>query len=280
MIRFEIGDALKMRGECFLCILERDLEQGYAEHYLYELVMDSPSRDKIVASRGFCNHHFYTMLREAGKPDGTDGQGMALIMKDLNEALIEDIEAQRRSLRGTEESEEPLSARIRFLLQEIKSCISRSKGEKHLVFEEAARRMLSLRDACPACRHIDRFIKVYADDLIDALNEENQEIVEPFKLSNGLCIPHYATVMCRLDEKLPESRKGPVAKQVIEVQLLNMKRLHSEFSEYIRKQDYRFSNEPWGTEKDVVPRGVAKIAGIVGIRTSLESNCRQPRVEV
>ena len=87
---FEIRDALKMTSECFLCVLEKNLEEKYAEYYLYEQVMDPQAREAIVASRGFCNYHFYTLLREARKPDGTDGQGMALIMESVNQALIAD----------------------------------------------------------------------------------------------------------------------------------------------------------------------------------------------
>ena len=272
-MHFEIRDALKTADECFLCVLERNLDEKYAEHYLYEQVMDPESRAAIVASRGFCNYHFYALLREARKPDGTDGQGLALIMESITQALISDIEEQR-GLRGIVGPTESRAARLNFILREIKSHLVHPSKEKHLVFEESARKMFSLRESCPACSHVYRFISIYLGDFIEELNNGNQEIVELFKASKGLCMPHYAAIMYSIDEKLAESRKGVVAQQVIEVQLQNIERLNAELAEYGRKQDYRFSHEPWGTEKDAVPRGVAKLAGMMGVKTTTELDCK------
>jgi len=64
--------------ECFLCALENEIERKYTDTYLSELVMDASSREKIVESRGFCNHHYYKMLIAATKPGSPDGHGMAL----------------------------------------------------------------------------------------------------------------------------------------------------------------------------------------------------------
>ena len=263
----EIREALESSGECFLCTLERDLEQKYTDHYLYEEVMASASRAKIVASRGFCNHHFYEMLYEAGKPKTADGLGMALIMESVNKALIEEIKGQLEATKDVGESE--LATRIRLGKRDVQFRLLRTKGKRPSLLSKQIRRMLSMRNPCPACEHIDTFVNMFIDVFINALNERSHRIAELFADSKGLCVPHYMTVMCRLDEKLPDLKKGPVARQIIEVQLKNMRRLNTEFSEYVRKHDYRFSKEPWGSEQDVVPRGVAKLSGKQGVRRAL-----------
>jgi len=270
LIYLEIREALKSSGECFLCTLEGGLEREYVEHYLYELVMDPPSRAAIVASRGFCNHHFYAMLSEAGKAKTTDGLGMALVMESVNKALMEDIEAHLKNLKDIEKSEELSLSRIRLLVTSFRQHLTHSKGEGHSLLKEEVQQMLHSRAHCPACRHVDLFMKFYVNAFVDALNERDRRIVELFKASKGLCIPHYAAVMCSLDEKLPDLRKGPIAREIIDVQLKNIDRLNSELHEFIRKHDYRFSKEPWGKERDVVPRGVAKLSGKQGVRTMLE----------
>ena len=266
----EIREALESSGECFLCTLERDLEQRYTDHYLYEEVMDPASRAKIVASRGFCNYHFYEMLSEAGRPRTADGLGMALIMESVNKALIEEIKGQLEATKDVGESESSsLATRTRLVAREVKSRLLRTKSRRATLLSRQIHRMLSLRNPCPACEHIDTFVNIFVDFFINALNERSQRIAELFADSKGLCVPHYMTVMCRLDEKLPDLKKGPVAKQIVEVQLKNMRRLNTEFSEYVRKHDYRFSKEPWGSEQDVVPRGVAKLSGKQGVRRAL-----------
>ncbi|MEM2112410.1 MAG: DUF6062 family protein [Candidatus Bathyarchaeia archaeon] len=86
-----IKRAIKKGTECFLCTLEEEIERKYIDTYLSELVMDAPSRDKIIESRGFCNNHFYKMLIAAHNPESFDGHGMALIIKSVAEKLIQDL---------------------------------------------------------------------------------------------------------------------------------------------------------------------------------------------
>jgi hypothetical protein len=89
-----IKRAIEKNTECFLCTLEDEIERKYIDTYLSELVMDAPSRDKIIESRGFCNNHFYKMLIAASKPESFDFQGMALIMKSITEKLTQDLHGQ------------------------------------------------------------------------------------------------------------------------------------------------------------------------------------------
>jgi len=86
-----IKRAIEKDTECFLCTLEDEIERKYIDTYLSELVMDAPSRGKIIESRGFCNNHFYKMLIAAHKPETSDGHGLALVIKSITEKLMQDL---------------------------------------------------------------------------------------------------------------------------------------------------------------------------------------------
>jgi hypothetical protein len=270
LVSYEIRDVLKRSGECFLCTLEGELEQKYVEHYLYEQVMDPVSREAIVASRGFCNYHAYLMFSETAKPKTTDGLNLTLLMQSVNQAFMKDIEKHRTDLRDSTEFEELLLGRIELFIRNIKSHVSRSKGDKTSGLKKDVCKMISFRKHCPACKHVDYFVKVYADKFVDALGDRDQRVVDLFKESRGLCIPHYSTVLFSLSERLPSLRQMPVALEIIDVQLLNMKRLDSEFSEFIRKHDYRFYNELLTMRQDIVSRGILKLSGKRGAKSMLE----------
>ncbi|MBS7615618.1 hypothetical protein KEJ45_00240 [Candidatus Bathyarchaeota archaeon] len=96
---FRIERLIKSGAECFICALEDEIERKYFDVYLSELVMDSRAREKIVESRGFCNHHFYKMLTIAAKPESADGHGVALIAKGIIEELIQDLQRYTKNFK-------------------------------------------------------------------------------------------------------------------------------------------------------------------------------------
>lgn len=93
---FRIERIIRSGAECFLCALEEEIEKRYMDAYLSEFVMDAKARDKIVESRGFCNHHFYKILIIASKPESLDGHVIALIAQNVIEELIRDLHKQER----------------------------------------------------------------------------------------------------------------------------------------------------------------------------------------
>jgi len=90
-----IKRAIESGKECFLCVLEDEIERKYMGTYLYELVMDPSSRHKTVENRGFCNHHFYKLLFAAARPESSDNHGLALIMENVTDELIQDLRQKR-----------------------------------------------------------------------------------------------------------------------------------------------------------------------------------------
>ena len=225
-----IKRAVESDEECFLCTLEDEIERKYMDTYLSELVMDASSREKIIESRGFCNHHFYRILIAASKPGSPDGHGIALVNGSIVEKLIEDLHKQ-----------------------------SHNNGEVH--------RLLATENKCPACIHIAEFSRMYAEKIVELLSSDDEEFFRLLKASKGFCIPHFATLMQMAKDVTP-TKSQKIIRTLTEVEEKNLRRLDSELAEYVKRQSYEFSEKNRVAVADVVPRSVKKIVGRPGVRSS------------
>jgi len=229
-----IKRALETAKECFLCTFEDELERKYVNTYLHELVMDASSRQKIIESRGFCNHHSYKMLIEASKPESSDGHGMALVMKSVIEQLIQDIHKQSKKIKEPAKIEREVS------------------------------QILSNDERCPACIRIDEFILMYIKEFLEILSKDDYTFLKLFSESMGFCLPHYATV---LDVALNRSSLfSKVVKLIVNVEETNLRKIDEQLAEYIRRQDYRSKEKP---DEEVIFGAVSKLVGRRGARPIL-----------
>ncbi|MEM3695893.1 MAG: DUF6062 family protein [Candidatus Bathyarchaeia archaeon] len=225
---FRIERMIKSGAECFLCALEDEIERKYIDAYLSELVMDSKAREKIVESRGFCNHHFYRMLIAAGKPESPDGHGIALISQDIIEKLIQDLHKQKKN------------------------------REKNFHQKESIRN-------CPACVYMANLMKICNKKIVKLLSLNQKEFLMLFKDSEGLCIPHFTALINALKEVL-HSKNWEAVETIIEIEEKNLRRLGSELAEYIRRQSYEFSDQDRRAVEDVLLRSVQKMVGRRGLK--------------
>jgi len=217
--------------ECFLCALEEEIESKYVDTYLSELVMDSSSRQKIIESRGFCNHHFYKMLIAASKPGSSDGHGVALVNKSVVNQLIQDLHEQK----------------------------SQHIGDVN--------KLLATENKCPACIHLSEFSKMYTTKVVELLSSDNEEFLKLLKKSKGFCIFHFVRLVQATKDVAP-TQSQKVIKTLTEIEEKSLRRLNSELDEYVKRQSYEFSEKDRAAVADIVPRSVEKIAGRRGVRSS------------
>ncbi|MGC8895382.1 MAG: DUF6062 family protein [Candidatus Bathyarchaeia archaeon] len=178
-----IKRAIECKEECFLCVLEDEIERKFVDTYLSELVMDASARNKIIESRGFCNNHFYKMLIAANKHRSPDGHGIALIANSVVEQLLLDVCKLSR-------------------------------------YKNAFRNMLSSEEKCPACSHLAAFTYMYIQKVVELFSLQDEEFMKLFKESRGLCIPHFAALTRTIEEKLAGQAQN-VIKVIIEVEEKN-----------------------------------------------------------
>lgn len=119
-----------------------------------------------------------------------------------------------------------------------------------VVLEQLDTRQIVLKSVktCPACENRREMTG-------RVLTELSKTILQPamqtaLKASQGLCFGHLQQVLDHV--RVPEKRKT-----LISLQREIMEKLRVELAEYIRKNDYRFTGEPFGPERDAWRRAVS-----------------------
>jgi len=218
---FVLRDVLGQEG-CPVCRLVNEGSRRFLDTLLYESVTDPFVRARLRASRGFCNWHAW-MLPNAFSPQA----GIAAIHEDI---LDREIEALRQA------------ARPRYGL----GWWDRVRGR----FARARRRRAA---QCPACAiSSDSVERNGLHVFIESLAE--REFYRAFVESFGLCLPHFRMLEARHPHhpNLPEVRR---------VQLAKLEALRADLLEFGRKQDYRFNQEPMGSERGSWLRSIEMLAG-------------------
>ncbi len=105
---------------------------------------------------------------------------------------------------------------------------------------------------CPACEQRDLGMMRTLSDI--AKHIEDEAMTNAFKSSEGLCLFHMRHALKHT--RLPTRRALLLS---IEHEILG--RLSAELAEFVRKNDYRFAKETFGSERDSWRRAVGIVAG-------------------
>jgi hypothetical protein len=192
----------------------------------YEQVNDPGLRKDLREARGFCNQHAYRWLHEARSVLGT-----ALIYRDVLTATL-------RAFEGTAVANGQRSGLLRALLGSEDSGAVRG-------------------GLCPACHTQREAEDRYLEALLASLTVD-EETRLAFDASHGLCYHRHAVAAVR--------RGGPAAERVVEQTRRATQALIGSLDEVIRKEDYRFLDEPRSEDERVAPASaIAWAAGIEGL---------------
>jgi hypothetical protein len=253
-----IREALQKAENCFLCYLENRFEQRYLDNYLTYLVMDAGERERIIESRGFCNYHFHKMHALSTNPTGSDGLGMALILKSVTEQLLDDVKSQQPA-------KSVWSRRPRLRL----------KGNSHSILASRLLKTVANQTKCPACNHVSTMMQVYTHDFLQQAAED-EEILKLYDTSKGMCIPHYAVALL-VASRISDERCEYAIQRIIHKQIRVLERTQIDLSEYIEKQDYHFSQKDRAGTEEAVGESLAEVAGRRGtdrtLATIIEAKC-------
>lgn len=117
---------------------------------------------------------------------------------------------------------------------------------------ETARHALTHRQRCPACEEQETAARMAV--LVLAASLKNPEFLAALQDSQGLCLPH-------LRQALEHVQDLSALNALLSLSRENIERLHAELTELIRKNDYRFRDEPIGAEGDAWRRVVSLVVG-------------------
>jgi hypothetical protein len=84
------------------------------------------------------------------------------------------------------------------------------------------------------------------------------EMRDPLESGRGLCVPHFLTLL-----GMPMATEARTL--LIEMQRSQMSSLLRELAEFLRKHDYRFSHEGFGSESDSWSRAIRMMVGEHGV---------------
>jgi hypothetical protein len=216
---------------CPVCRLEARTLERYIGNVFYESVNDIKTREYLRGHLGLCREHAQlTVDKNLG-----NALGFAIIYQDVITNILRGFEKN-----STSPDSSGLSALLQQLPKQFRTAVQRA------VYA------LTPRQHCIVCYQRDEIIKVIISELIKNLKEP--ELVEAFQTSEGLCVPHL--------KKAFESVRDPATFDLLlSVNREKLEGLLAELAEYIRKSDYRFQHEGFGTEGDSWLRAVNKLTG-------------------
>lgn len=231
---YELRDAFARPG-CPLCRLEMRVAERYLDFLLWERVNDPDLRQNLRQARGFCRTHAWMLVRPGAS------LGIAVMLHDVLQDVLQSLSSA--VMQPAPETHGPLG-RLR---------ITRAPASLPAAVDIVAALGPQDEQICPACAQWHVMEEVYLDVLLESLPEMG-ELREAYQSSDGLCLPHFRQAMQRV-------RTQRVLDALLHAQRAVWERLRDQLGEVIRKNDYRFHDEPWGEEADAWLRVIEALVG-------------------
>jgi hypothetical protein len=227
----EIREAFGQPG-CPLCRLLARSADRYLDAILWEQVNDLGVRSELNQARGYCCQHGWLLVRAGA------ALGVAILTRGVVKTLLDVLASN-----PVEDEPESVFRSLRRSLD--RDLASRPAGR--LVAELAPQR------PCPVCSLLEDREEDYIGTLLAHLDGPGA-LADVYRTSSGLCLPHFRRTLAR-------APSGAEARLLVAAQKVVWQRLHDELGEFIRKNDYRFRDEPFGDEKDAWLRALEAISG-------------------
>jgi hypothetical protein len=243
LVLVALRQAARQNG-CPVCAVQREAEEQYLRFWVHEGTNDGAAISKLLQSRGFCSRHT-EQAKAFHEEQWRDGMGIANTYQYLLTQWVKDLD----KLRGALDKGRPISPRRR----------------RQLVEE-----MLGARAQCPPCEsgeHTAEFaVHCLLAEIEDAMTGNRWRAL--YESSDGLCLAH-------LRFALSDAHHPNATAFLLRVEREKIASLLAEVQEYLRKCDYRFKDEPKGSEQDSWVRALAKFVGTQEVKKP----CRPPSKE-
>jgi len=228
---YDLRDAMAQPG-CPVCRLMAAAVEHYLDTLLWENVNDAGARQQIRRARGFCNQHAWQLVA------GGSSLGAVIITRDVLQNLLRLLEdagfqapavSLRRRAKHALEGRRPPPANAQLVAQ------------------------LGPQAPCPACAQAETTEEVLIATLVEGLLGDDG-LLPAYRASEGMCLKHFR-------QALSEARSPAVFEALVDVQRTKWQQLVEQLSEIVRKEDYRFRDEPRGEEVGASLRAIAALCG-------------------
>ena len=239
-----VWDAMKRDGECLLCTLERKTELDEAERYLGASVMEPDIRVQVNA-KGFCRRHHGMLYGMSNR------LGHALM---LESHMIETRERAAKAFKKLESAADTLKN------AGIAGKFSGRGKSAEAALQAQAAELMNMAGTCLMCDTIGENMARYMHTFFH-LYKNDGDFRSRFAAGKGLCLPHTGRLLEVAPAELGAKELGEFVSTVARLQTENLDRIQEDISWFVKKFDYRYEKESWGTSKDAVERTVNKLRG-------------------
>ena len=227
---YELIQACRQSG-CPVYRVEQSVVERYLDNLFYESVNDIQLRERLRASLGFCREHAWLAIdKRLG-----NALGFAIIYHDVINNTLRQLESDVTP---------PITKHWSALLKQIPE---QASGTVQRVIYA-----LTPQKHCAVCHQRDKALHIIISSLVESLNEP--EMISALQSSDGLCMPH-------LKKVFESVRDLEICDLLLSIHREKLENLRSELAEFIRKNDYRFKDEGFGTEGDSWRRAIGTIIG-------------------
>ena len=229
-ILYKLLDACREKG-CPVCRVEQQSVELYLENQFYENVNSPKWREHLRGSLGFCHEHAWLAVdKRLG-----DALGFSIIYQDILKSVLMKLD----------DGGDPLPASRPLTSLKKLPDPARTVVKKLLSAMTPARR-------CPACEHREEAAHMILTALVEGL--QKTEMFDALQFSDGLCLLH-------LQQSLILIKDRSASEKLLTIHRLKLDGLVAELAEFIRKNDYRNTQEGFGREGDAWMRAIALVVG-------------------
>ncbi len=261
---FNLLDAMRQPG-CPICRLVSKMVFSYLDGISYENVNDPGVREELQRSLGYCAVHGQQWLGMR------DALGTAIIYKGVLESVLRTLQARvaptsEATRGGSAVGATGESSLIDRLQSFLGSAGSENNGTE---LGRTLARELEASAPCPVCEYTVKLEESMAGAFAKGL--AHPSFIQAYRHHNmGLCLPHFRQVLRLVSA--PD-----LLHAAVQVQKACLTRTCAELAEVIRKNDYRYVDEPRGEEFQAPARSVEQAWGTLPTHLSLPADVRRWR---
>ena len=232
-----VNEAFDSGDECPFCYLERLSERSAIRYTLGPgASYMEPDVRAETDKAGFCGNHLQKMY------DYGNALGSALIMQTYMNFLLEEMNRQMEHYE--------LPAKRSLFRKKTDSAGADS-------LSEWAKQKGS---SCWICNKVEYNMSRYYATFFALVKEE--AFRTKVEQSKGFCMRHFAGLMDRAKEELPNAQREWFYETVFKLMKENMARVKGDLDWFIDKFDYRNASADWRSSRDAVSRTMQKLQGI------------------
>jgi hypothetical protein len=177
--------------------------------------------------------------------------GVALILKTVTGKLLNDVKAHR-NLKSATPKRSKLSLKSESISFTIPNLMAATANQTE----------------CPACAYISTMMQTYIQDFLHSLPADDK-LLKLYDESAGLCLTHYTAVLS-IGSRMHDVETVQPLRRVVEKQVQALEKTIRDLSDYIEKQDYRFSEKERVKTEKFLSESLTRIVGRRGAERTLE----------